>query len=242
MRCFRLLLSVMFITACLTSCSQNMADSERELTTSMEQRRAAFQRGDADGYSKLSADYLVLVDDDGAHRTKTSVLEQIRRNGPSPTLVKIDELKVQTNGDIGIITYHVSKEEKFGSQSLKSEDRELEVYKRQEGKWMLISRAIVPLPYPNRIPATVDATVYNHYVGVYDFGDRFLVTVVRDGDKLSVYNTEDKTPQGLLPFSEVSFYQDKSTGVSTFVRDKKGNVVALEIWDGNSTVTGRKIS
>ncbi len=242
MRCFARLLWAMFFAAHISGCSQNSADSDRELTTVMEQRRAAFQRGDAEAYSKMAADDLVLVDDDGAHRTKASVLEQIRKSGPSPTLSKVDELRVQTNGEIGIITYHVYKEEKFGSQSLKSENRQLEIYKRQGSKWMLISRAIVPLPYPNRTPAKIDTSVYAQYVGVYDFGDKFLVTVTSDGNRFSAFNTEDKTSQDLLPFSEASFYQNKATGVSTFVRDKKGAVVALEVWDGNSTVTGRKIN
>jgi hypothetical protein len=121
--------------------------------------------------------------------------------------------------------------------------RPLETYKRQSNRWILISRAIVPLPYPNRIPAVVDPSVYDSYSGVYDFGDNFLFTVKRDGDNLIyiVSEDKDKTPQRLLPFSDVSFYQDKSTGVITFIRDAKGKVVRLEVWDGDSTVQGRRI-
>jgi len=53
---------------------------------------------------------------------------------------------------------------------------------------------------------------------------------------------EAKTPQNLLPFSESNFYLDKSSGVFTFVRDQKEKVVAIEIWDGNSTIRAEKVS
>jgi hypothetical protein len=131
----------------------------------------------------------------------------------------------------------------LGVKVLNLSSRQLETYKRISNRWILISRAIVPLPYPNRTPAVVDPSVYHFYSGVYDFGNNFLVTIKRDGDNLTsiVSEDEDKTPQRLLPFSETSFYQDKSTGVLTFIRNAKGKVVRLEVWDGNSTVQGRRI-
>ena len=232
----------LFTAVSMSSCSRSKANAEQELRIAMEQRRAAFAGGDAEVYAKLTADDLVIVDDDGAFRTKPSILKQIRKNGPESSRTKVSDLHVQINGDIGIMAYHVDKEEKIGNQSIKSETRELETYKRQSGKWILISRALVPMPYPNRTPAKTDPTVYSEYVGVYDFGDNFPFTVKKDGEKLFIFDPIDKTPQGLLPFSDSNFYQDKSFGVFTFVRDKKGRVVALEIWDSNSTVTGRKIS
>jgi ketosteroid isomerase-like protein len=191
---------------------------------------------------QLTADDLVIIDDDGLYHTKASVLQQIKRDGPRPPARNISDLHLQVNGDIGIISYHVDKEDRIGNQSIKSETRDLDIYERRSGKWILISRAIVPLPYPNRAPAIVDSSVYGSYVGVYDFGDNFLVTVKTEGDKLLIFNSEDKTPQRLLPFSNISFYLDKSSGVLTFVRDTKGKVLALEIWDSNSTIRGQKIN
>ena len=232
----------LFLAVSMSSCSQNKVNAEQELRTAMEERRAAFAGGNAEGYAKLTADDLVIVDDDGAFRTKPSILEQIRKNGPESSRTKVSDLHVQINSDIAIMAYHIDREEKIGNQTIKSETRELETYKRQSGKWILISRALVPIPYPIRTPAKIDPTVYSNYVGVYDFGDNFQFTVKKDGDKLSIFDTVDKTPYGLLPFSDSNFYQDKSLGVFTFVRDKRGRVVALEIWNSNSTVTGRKIS
>jgi ketosteroid isomerase-like protein len=242
MRCFGLAPSAVLLTVWISSCSHNPVDDEQNLRKAMEQRQDAFQRGDADGYARLTAKDLVIVDDDGAYRTKSSILDQIRKGESGPTPKTINDLHVKIAGDIDILAYHVEKEEKFGNQTIKSETRDLETYERQAGRWVLVSRAIVPIPNPHRTPAKIDSSVYSHYAGVYDFGDKFLVTVEKDADKLLSFNTEDKTPVVLLPFSEVSFYQDRSTGVLTFIRDKQGKVVALEIWDGNSTVTGRKIS
>ncbi|HEV2697137.1 MAG TPA: hypothetical protein VGU90_04025, partial [Terriglobales bacterium] len=56
-----------------------------------------------------------------------------------------------------------------------------------------------------------------------------------------VSEDKDKVAQRLLPFSDASFYQDKSSGVLTFFRDKKGKVFKLEVWDGNSTLVGRRV-
>jgi ketosteroid isomerase-like protein len=232
----------LLLAVSMSSCSRSKANAEQELRTAMGQRRAAFEGGDAEGYAKLTADDLMIVDDDGAFRTKPSILEQIRKDGPELPPGEVSDLHVQINGDIGIMVYHVDKEERLGNQSIKSETRELETYKRQSGKWILISRALVPMPYPNRTPAKIDLAVYSKYVGVYDFGDNFQLTVKKDGEKLAIFDSVDKTPQGLLPFSDSNFYQDKSVGVFTFVRDKKDKVVKLEIWSHNSTVTGRKIS
>jgi ketosteroid isomerase-like protein len=177
MRCSGLALPALLLVASMSSCSQNEVNAEQELRTAMEQRRAAFEGGDAEAYAKLTADDLVIVGDDGAFRTKPSILEQIRKNGPELSRTKVSDLHVQVNHDVGIMAYHVDKEEKLGNQSIKSETRELETYKRQSGKWILISRALVPMPYPNRTPAKIDLTAYSNYVGVYDFGDNFQFTV-----------------------------------------------------------------
>ena len=241
MRRFVLASATLLLAITMLTCSRNTAGLEQELKAAMEQRRLELQHGDADGYARLVADDLVLVDDDGNYRTKASVLKQIRDEGPQAFTQKISDLRVQVSGEIGFITYHVDKEDKFGSQSFKTESSELETYKRESSQWILISRAIVPLSYPHRTPAVIDPSVYDFYSGVYDFGDKFLVTIKRDGDNLSIFNSEDKTPQRLLPFSDMSFYQDKSTGVLTFFRDKKGKVVRLEVWDGDSTAKGTKI-
>jgi ketosteroid isomerase-like protein len=131
--------SIFFVVS-MSSCFQNSADVERELRAAMDQRRAALERGDADGYSKLTADNLVIVDDDGLYRTKTSVLEQTKRDGPRPPVRNISDLHLQVNGDIGIVAYHVDKEDRIGNQSIKSETRHLDIYKRRSGKWILISR------------------------------------------------------------------------------------------------------
>ena len=207
----------------------------------MEQRRAAFERGDTEGYAKLTADNLVILDDQGAYRTKASILEQIKRQGSEQSPGKVSDVRVSISGDIGILAYHIDRAEKLGNQSFKSENRELDTFQRQSGKWILVSRAIVPLPNPNRTPAKIDTAVYSNYVGVYDFGDKVQFTVKKEGDKLLMFD-EAKTPQNLLPFSESNFYLDKSSGVFTFVRDKKGKVVAIEIWDGNSTIRAEKVS
>jgi ketosteroid isomerase-like protein len=191
-------LLAIFLGMAMSSCSQKTANADQDLRAAMEQRRAAFQRGDADGYAKLTADDLVLVDDDGLYRTKSSVLEQIRKQGPESSPGRISDLHLQINGDIGIVAYHVEVEDKIGNQSIKSETIDLETYKRQSGKWILISRAIVPMRFPNRMPADIDTAVYSHYVGVYDFGDSFLVTVKTDGAKLVV-----STPNRLLKKSGI---------------------------------------
>jgi ketosteroid isomerase-like protein len=241
MRCSGVAVPVIFISIWMSSCSETSSNAEQELRTAMEQRRAAFDRGDAESYTKLTADNLVVIDDQGAYRTKASVLEQIRRQGPERSPGKVSDVHVSINGDIGILAYQVDLAEKLGNQSFKSENRELETFQRQSGKWILVSRAIIHLPNPNRTPAKIDTAVYSNYVGVYDFGDNVQFTVKKEGDKLLMFD-EAKTPQNLLPLSESNFYLDKSSGVFVFVRDKKGKVVAIEIWDGNSTIRGEKIS
>jgi ketosteroid isomerase-like protein len=77
------------------SCSRNTTSLEQELTTAMEQRRAALAREDADGYSTLTADDLVVIDDDGRYCNKASILEQIKREGSLTFVHKISDLRAK---------------------------------------------------------------------------------------------------------------------------------------------------
>jgi len=185
MRCSGLAMPAIVLAISMSSCSENSSNPEQELRTAMEQRRAAFERGDAEGYAKLTADNLVILDDQGASRTKASILEQIERQGPERSSGKVNDVRVSINGDIGILAYHTDRAEKLGNQSFKFETRELETFQRQSGKWILVSRATIVLPNPNRTPAKIDTAVYSNYVGVYDFGDKVQFTVKKEGGQAS---------------------------------------------------------
>ena len=80
--------------------------------------------------------------------------------------------------------------------------RMLEIYQRQHGKWMLISRQETGIPFSSRPAAPAHPELYDDYVGNYPVGPQLVINVTRSGDKLFEQWPGDDSPSELLPLSE----------------------------------------
>jgi len=83
--------------------------------------------------------------------------------------------------------------------------------------------AIYDLATRDPVPIKLDPDTYNDYAGYYDYGNGFVLTIRRDGDRLMAWAPE-RSPQQLLPESESRFFFKGKSGRITFHRDAQGRV------------------
>jgi Domain of unknown function (DUF3471) len=79
----------------------------------------------------------------------------------------------------------------------------------------------------------VDPRRYEDYVGYYDFGNRYVIHVRREGERLMSYAPE-RPPRELLPETETRFFVKGERVRITFHRNDTGRVdhALFQWWNG----------
>jgi tetratricopeptide (TPR) repeat protein len=88
--------------------------------------------------------------------------------------------------------------------------------------------------------ATVEAKLYDAYVGEYEITPTFKATVFKEGEKLMTQAT-DQPAFELYPEGADKFFLKVVEAKVTFTRDDKGQVTGLVIHQGGRDVPGKKI-
>lgn len=117
----------------------------------------------------------------------------------------------------------------------------LEIYQRQHGKWMLISRQETGIPFSSRPAAPAHPELYDDYVGNYPVGPQLVINVTRSGDKLFEQWPGDDSPSELLPLSENWYFVRYDAGMIEFVRDQNGKVIAHRYRDVAGDIIATRI-
>jgi CubicO group peptidase (beta-lactamase class C family) len=89
-------------------------------------------------------------------------------------------------------------------------------------------------------PVTVDAKVFDTYVGEYEVGPGFVMRVFREGDKFMTQATGQPVFE-IFPESETTFSPRAFVAKLTFVKDAEGKVTGLQIEQGGRVTNGKKI-
>ena len=89
-------------------------------------------------------------------------------------------------------------------------------------------------------PVTVDAKVFDTYVGEYEVGPGFVMRVFREGEKFMTQATGQ--PQfEIFPESETTFSPRAFPAKLTFVKDADGKVTGIQLEQGGRITNGKKI-
>jgi tetratricopeptide (TPR) repeat protein len=89
-------------------------------------------------------------------------------------------------------------------------------------------------------PVTVDAKVFDAYVGEYELAPGFVMRVFREGDKFMTQATgQDKFE--ILPESETVFYPRTVNAKLTFLKDSEGKVTGLRLSQNGRDLNGKKL-
>ena len=102
--------------------------------------------------------------------------------------------------------------------------RSTQVWMRQNGRWRLVAEHTSRIP-KDLIAAKIDTRVYDSYIGKYEVGPGFIVTITRDGGKLMVQATGAKTKTELLPENETTYFSKDDMGRTIFKKDDTGQVI-----------------
>jgi CubicO group peptidase (beta-lactamase class C family) len=89
-------------------------------------------------------------------------------------------------------------------------------------------------------PATVDAKVFDAYIGEYELSPGFVLRVFREGEKFMTQAT-NQGPIEIFAESETVFYPKVIQAKLTFLKDAEGKVTSLRLNQGGREVTGKKI-
>ena len=109
----------------------------------------------------------------------------------------------------------------------------LEVYPKDSSALEMVKRL-------EAAPATVDAKVFDSYVGEYELRPGFVLRVYREGDKFMTQAT-NQNPIEIFAESETVFYPKVMEAKLTFLKDEEGKVTSLRLNQGGREITGKKI-
>jgi CubicO group peptidase (beta-lactamase class C family) len=90
------------------------------------------------------------------------------------------------------------------------------------------------------VVATVDPAIYDAYVGEYELGPNFVLTVTREGDRLMTQATGQQKIE-IFPLSETEFFPKVVDARILFVKGADGKVGQLVLKQGGRDMPARRI-
>ncbi len=102
------------------------------------------------------------------------------------------------------------------------------------------TNAVAMLKKLETAPVTVDAKVFEAYVGEYELAPNFILRVFREGDKLMTQATGQEKFE-IVAESETTFSPRAFPAKLTFVKDAEGKVTGVRLNQGGKEINGKKI-
>jgi ketosteroid isomerase-like protein len=201
---------------------------EEEVLAAIRARMETVARNDVAAWATYVDDD-VIIPLEGAMRSKQAWMKE-HQSWPREWKYWFgppEDVKVRIHGDTAVVTYHSKQFNEIGGQTTYQHRWQIETLMRRGKKWMLVALAdgLIPL---EPVAAKVDASVYDDYVGQYEWAPTMISTIAREGDKLMEQSTgQDKVE--LLPENETTFFVkgEAASGDSSrfiFVKDHTGRV------------------
>lgn len=183
---------------------------------------------------RTMADTVVVVKEDGSISTlsREDIVahpdELFPRMPPETHFLQfIRDVTVQPYGDVAVVHYRLDSRMEFDHQPVQKEERITEAFHREAGKWKTIAYQKAAIP-GEMVPARVDPSVYDDYVGRYRLYPGYVFTVVREGDRLEL-DSPTGDPVQLLPETESSYVVKGTVHRIIFVRDADGRVTRFRM-------------
>lgn len=198
-----------------------------ELKTPSRLRHDAGARGDREAYARGTADELITTDDEGTTRNREAILSSFGLASQSPlqdTLGEATDIQVRDLGDTAILNYRTTERELFSDSVILTSERRSEVYVWRDHRWQLVLAQTTPIAENHRKPVVVDPSVYDAYVGTYEWFPGKVDVVTRQGNRL-ISNLTGYAADELLPVSPTTFIEKDDLGEQTFARDGSGRVI-----------------
>jgi tetratricopeptide (TPR) repeat protein len=161
---------------------------------------------------------------------------RLLRSGKAKEAVEIFKLNVEAYPQ-GFNTYDSLAE---GYEALNQRELAITNYKKSLELNPKNTNAVEVLKRLEKPPVTVDASVFDAYVGEYELGPGFVLRVFREGDKFMTQATGQEKVE-IVPESETTFAARAFPAKLTFVKDSEGRVTAVRLNQGGREINGKKI-
>lgn len=215
--------------------------TEGEVKKIINDIREAALRGDRKVFEQVLADSYTEVDPEGNVHTKAEILPNIQ---PFPDTmkreIKYEEIQVRDFGDTAIASFRGHfQAEAAGGQKIKNSWRVTDFFKKQDGRWQLITEHSSSIP--ELTVAKVDPKLFDAYVGEYELAQDVKVTVTKESDKLFSQFTGEAKSNELLPANENTFSIKGQPGQMIFVKAGNGKVTEVKLHFNNQDTKAKKI-
>ena len=106
----------------------------------LEQKLAdAIVKGDMAFFGSHLADNAILTDPSGMVNTKAQLEADVKSGALKLESSKIDDMKVQTHGDVAIVTYKTTDKGKYKEMDISGDYRWIDVFVKKDGKWLIVA-------------------------------------------------------------------------------------------------------
>jgi ketosteroid isomerase-like protein len=186
----------------------------------------AYNRRDMATFATYIDDTYLGTTDDGILRTKEQQVKWLGERKPDYVQrTAVHDVQVHVDGDVAILSYRVTALRGWGGTTITQYLRRTEVFKKKDGKWLVIAshESLIPRNFFKALET--DAQLLNDYVGQYDWprheaADRDTYTV-ENGHLISEWRGERKE---CLRMGKDTFFARDDNGWWTFARDADGGV------------------
>lgn len=186
---------------------------------------AALAEADTAELRRALADSLAwVVATDGSELGKSELLRAAsHRQVPTPRF-DVDSVCVQQVGEVALVHYRRHDQRRVGTYERTTWSRALDVFRRQDGHWLL-ERHIQTWLVARVTQATVDSAALAAFVGQYQIGPGYVDDVDWESGHLVATATGQTTGATLVPVSGTAFSPDGVGALIVFERDPTGRVV-----------------
>ncbi|MES1240770.1 MAG: DUF3471 domain-containing protein [Acidobacteriota bacterium] len=213
---------LLLIGAALAGGCASLPAAEPGIGRQIRARLDAYARGSAEEWARFVADDCLC-----GLETKADIERAIANRPPGVRnwYGDISDLQVRPLGDAMVARYRVTEYTEVDGRRATAEMWRTETYALRKGTWMLIAGADIVIP-AEPVAAQVDPSLFDSYVGRYEYTPGAVDTVTREGDRLFVQPTGEPRVE-LFPENETTYFAKGEGWRLIFVRDPQGAVTSL---------------
>lgn len=151
----------------------------------------------------------------------------------------IGRFSAHVHGDVALVRYQVTEFTEIGGQRIALDEWRTETFLRRGESWVLLGGADVVVPRDPPV-ATVDARLYDRYVGRYEYTPGLIDTVTRQGERLFIQSTGQEKEE-LFPESEGVFFAKGQDWRVVFESDDRDAVVRLRFRQNGQDLVAKRV-
>jgi len=215
---------ILVFTASCCAFGQAESSRQQQFVQLAQQRFKAFFDGDKATYQRIVAPDAIFAYSNGRTLNYAQAMKELAPLAPPESYnFHYEDVQFRDFGESVLMVYTLV----FHGPSGDYRGVESDSFARRHNRWQLVSIHGTTTPYPNRVPATLDAAALDEYVGEYANSSGDYYTISHDGNQLmGQRNGYPKVPW-LAESAGVFYVSSDPTATRIFMRDSRGKITEL---------------